>query len=139
MMMVATLLPIFFSFYLGSWCDIFGRKLLIKVYLISKVFGKTGLILCSYFMNSSKYWILLCVIPYGIAGLILIVCFSFFFLYIIFIILTIYQKACTCSCNNNPYFICTIYFLTYNFIFKFRWGRCVYFSNKCSYGRYYKT
>ena len=88
MMMVATLLPIFFSFYLGSWCDIFGRKLLIKVYLISKVFGKTGLILCSYFMNSSKYWLLLCYIPYGIAGLILIVLFVF--LDTIFIILTVY-------------------------------------------------
>jgi MFS family permease len=88
MMMVATLLPIFFSFYLGSWCDIFGRKLLIKVYLISKIFGKTGLILCSYFMNSSKYWLLLCYIPYGIAGLILIVLFVF--LDTIFIILTVY-------------------------------------------------
>ena len=63
--------------------------------------------------------------------------FASIFLDIIFIILTISHRIC--YFNNNLYFICTIYFLTYNFIFKFRWGRCVWFSNKCSYGRYYKT
>ena len=68
MMMVYTLFPIFFSFYLGSWCDIFGRKLLIKIYLMSKILAKCGVIVLAYFMNSSKYWILLCSIPYGIAG-----------------------------------------------------------------------
>ena len=53
---------------MGAWCDTFGRKLLIKIYLVSKLFTKTALILNAYFMNVSKYWIFLVFVPNGIAG-----------------------------------------------------------------------
>ena len=53
---------------MGAWCDTFGRKLLMKIYLVSKLFTKTALILNAYFMNVSKYWIFLVFVPNGIAG-----------------------------------------------------------------------
>ena len=68
LLIVATTIPIFASFYMGAWCDIFGRKLLMKIYLVSKLFTKTALILNAYFMNVSKYWIFLVFVPNGIAG-----------------------------------------------------------------------
>ena len=53
---------------MGAWCDTFGRKLLMKIYLVSKLFTKAALILNAYFMNVSKYWIFLVFVPNGIAG-----------------------------------------------------------------------
>merc|ERR1740129_1064429 len=31
--LASTIFPIFFAFYMGAWCDMFGRKLLMKIFL----------------------------------------------------------------------------------------------------------
>ena len=36
-MILGTFFPIFFSFYLGAWCDIFGRKLLFKLHAAARI------------------------------------------------------------------------------------------------------
>ena len=67
--LASTIFPIFFAFYMGAWCDMFGRKLLMKIYLLSRIITKCGHIFCAYFMYSSKWWILLTDIPSWISGM----------------------------------------------------------------------
>ena len=67
-MLVSTIFPVFFSFYLGAWCDLFGRKLLFKIYLSARCMDQIIVILCAYFVNSPKEYLLLAKIPSSLAG-----------------------------------------------------------------------
>ena len=66
--LVATIFPIFFSFYLGAWCDLFGRKLIFKLYLSAKCVEQIIVIVCAYYLESPKEWLLLAPIPTALAG-----------------------------------------------------------------------
>ena len=66
--LVATIFPIFFSFYLGAWCDLFGRKLLFKVYLTARCLDQMVVLICAIFINSPKEYLLLARIPSSLAG-----------------------------------------------------------------------
>ena len=67
-MIVGTFFPVFFSFYLGAWCDLFGRKLIFKMYLSAKCVEQIIVIVCAYFLESPKEWLLLAPIPTALAG-----------------------------------------------------------------------
>ena len=67
-MLVSTIFPVFFSLYLGAWCDLFGRKLLFKIYLSARCMDQIIVILCAYFVNSPKEYLLLAKIPSSLAG-----------------------------------------------------------------------
>ena len=62
-MLVGTIFPVFFAFYLGAWCDLFGRKLLFKIFLIARCLDQVVVILCAYFLESPKEYLLLSSIP----------------------------------------------------------------------------
>ena len=66
--LVANVLPIFFSFYLGAWCDLFGRKLLFKVYLTSRILEQLVVVGCAYFLTSPKEYLLFANLPTAFAG-----------------------------------------------------------------------
>ena len=67
-MLVGTIFPVFFAFYLGAWCDLFGRKLLFKIFLIARCLDQVVVILCAYFLESPKEYLLLSSIPTSLAG-----------------------------------------------------------------------
>ena len=67
-MLVGTIFPVFFSFYLGAWCDLFGRKLLFKIYLTARCLEQVVVILCAYFIESPKEYLLIAPIPVALAG-----------------------------------------------------------------------
>ena len=67
-MLVGTIFPVFFAFYLGAWCDLFGRKLLFKLYLTARCLDQVVVILCAYFLESKKEYLLLASIPTALAG-----------------------------------------------------------------------
>ena len=87
--MASTIFPIFFSFYMGAWCDMFGRKLLMKIYLLSRIITKCGHISCAYFMYSSKWWILVTDIPSWISGMLPI------YITILFIVIKLIFNNCS--------------------------------------------
>ena len=65
---VYTIFPAIFAFYLGAWADLFGRKILIYMGITSSII-KIGLtIICAYFMDSSKYYLLATEVPVSLTG-----------------------------------------------------------------------
>ena len=65
---MSSVFPVFFAFYLGSWCDTFGRKLCILLFLVAKVLGNVILILVAYYLESAKEWYLFALIPTAVVG-----------------------------------------------------------------------
>ena len=68
LMLVYTIIPTIFSFYLGAWCDIYGRKFLIKLFLFAEIFSRGNMIVNAYYMDLKKEFLFIGVIPYGIVG-----------------------------------------------------------------------
>jgi len=66
--MVTSIFPIFFAFYLGAWCDIFGRKLCMYLFLIAKSVGQGFLIVNAAFLSMKKEWYLLTFVPSTLIG-----------------------------------------------------------------------
>ena len=67
--MVTSFFPIFFSFYLGAWCDTFGRKLCIFLFMFTRILGQAVLILLAYNMHWAKEWFLLTLVPTTLIGI----------------------------------------------------------------------
>ena len=66
--LVGSVLPVFFAFYLGAWADLFGRKLLFKVYLAARMMEQLVVIACAYWLDSKKEYLLLASLPTAFAG-----------------------------------------------------------------------
>ena len=60
--------PAFFAFYLGAWADLFGRKLLFYIFLSGIIIRQCIVIICAYFMDSRKEFLLLAGLPSSFAG-----------------------------------------------------------------------
>ena len=67
--MVSSIFPVFFAFYLGAWCDVFGRKLCIILFLGAKVIGNVIIILVAFYIESAKEWYLFSLVPTALIGL----------------------------------------------------------------------
>ena len=67
-MIVRSIIPIFLSFFLGAWCDLFGRKPLFYLYLSARIMEQAIVVICSYFLSSPKEYLLLANLPTALAG-----------------------------------------------------------------------
>ena len=60
--------PCFMAFYLGAWMDLFGRKPIMYLFLITTAMQQAIIVVCAYFFESSKWYILLSHIPTSFGG-----------------------------------------------------------------------
>ena len=67
--LITHIFPVFFSFFLGAWADLFGRKPLFYMFLISYALEEATLILCAYFSEWPKEYLLFSYIPGAISGI----------------------------------------------------------------------
>ena len=67
--LINSVFPIFFAFYLGAWADLFGRKLLLKLFFVAYIIQASIEVLCAYFLDSKKEWLLLAGVPFTLVGM----------------------------------------------------------------------
>ena len=67
--LINSIFPIFFAFYLGAWADLFGRKLLLKLFFAAYIIQASIEVLCAYFLDSKKEWLLLASVPFTLVGM----------------------------------------------------------------------
>ncbi len=56
------------SFYLGAWADLFGRKLLFYIFLTAYILKQAIVIVCAYYFDSPKEFLLLSEVPSALSG-----------------------------------------------------------------------
>lgn len=61
-------IPCFMAFYLGAWMDLFGRKPIMYLFLITTILQQAIIVVCAYFFESSKWYLLLSYIPTSFGG-----------------------------------------------------------------------
>jgi hypothetical protein len=66
--MVSNVFPVFFAFYLGAWCDVFGRKLCIFLFFGAKIIGNVVVIVVAYYLDTAKEWYFVSLIPTALVG-----------------------------------------------------------------------
>ena len=66
--MVQKLLPFFLSFYLGAWCDMFGRKYILYYYFFNRCLSQAVAVLNAYFIEAKAEYYLLVSVPIALAG-----------------------------------------------------------------------
>ena len=54
-----SIVPTLLSFYIGAWCDIFGRKFIMYTYLLMRIVSQGNLLLNAYFMSWPKELLLI--------------------------------------------------------------------------------
>ena len=65
---ISSIFPIFFSFYLGAWADLFGRKFLFYLCLSAYFMQQCIVVVCAYFFDSKKEYLLLSKVPTALSG-----------------------------------------------------------------------
>eukprot|EP00095_Tigriopus_kingsejongensis_P002938 maker-scaffold517_size150149-snap-gene-0.20 protein:Tk02938 transcript:maker-scaffold517_size150149-snap-gene-0.20-mRNA-1 annotation:"adenylate cyclase " len=63
-----SIFPLFFAFYVGSWCDVFGRRLIMYLFLGAQLVSQALLILNTVFMSWPKEILLAGPLITGIVG-----------------------------------------------------------------------
>ena len=66
--LLESIFPAFFAFYMGAWCDMFGRKLILYLYFTCTILKQICVIICAYFLESPKEYLLFAGIPESLAG-----------------------------------------------------------------------
>jgi len=66
--LITGVLPVFSSLFMGAWADIFGRKLIFYIYLSAYVLQQGIVIICAYYFESPKEYVLLSTVPSALAG-----------------------------------------------------------------------
>ena len=66
--LITSIFPVFFSFYLGAWADMFGRKFLFYIFLTAFASEQAIILGCAYFFDSPKEYMLLAYIPTALSG-----------------------------------------------------------------------
>ena len=67
--LIISIFPIFFAFYLGAWADLFGRKLLMILFFTAYIIQAIIELVCAYFEDSKKEFMLLAGVPFTLVGL----------------------------------------------------------------------
>ena len=65
---VTSIVPFFMAFYLGAWADMFGRKPIFYMFLTSYAVEQAVVLVCAYYFDSPKEWLLLSYVPKNLAG-----------------------------------------------------------------------
>ena len=60
--------PLFLSFYMGAWADIFGRKAVLYIWCVSAMLGQVGILLTAIFMEWPKEIYLIAELPKAVIG-----------------------------------------------------------------------
>lgn len=66
--MVISIFPVFFAFYIGAWCDLFGRKPLLYMYWVAKMVSQVLVLVCAIFLKSEKEYYLIALAPTALVG-----------------------------------------------------------------------
>ena len=66
--LINSIFPIFFAFYLGAWADLFGRKLLLNLFFVAYIIQAIIEVVCAYYIDSKKEWLLLAGVPFTLVG-----------------------------------------------------------------------
>ena len=66
--LLESIFPAFFAFYMGAWCDMFGRKLILYMYFTCTILKQICVIICAYYLESPKEYLLFAGIPESVAG-----------------------------------------------------------------------
>jgi len=66
--LMTSIFPIFLSFYLGAWADLFGRKPLFYLVLGAYFLSQCVTTVCAYFIDSKKEYLLLAHVPTALSG-----------------------------------------------------------------------
>ena len=66
--LVTSIVPTLMAFYLGAWADMFGRKPIFYLFLGSYALEQAVVLVCAYYLESPKEWLLLSYIPKNLAG-----------------------------------------------------------------------
>ena len=67
-LIVNSAVPIFMSFYVGSWCDVIGRKFVIYICMVAKLFSIGFQLLCTIYMDWPKEWLLVATLLNSLGG-----------------------------------------------------------------------
>ena len=54
--LMTSIFPIFLSFYLGAWADLFGRKPLFYLVLAAYFLSQCVTTVCAYFIGKTNFW-----------------------------------------------------------------------------------
>ena len=63
-----SLLPTVTAFYIGSWCDVIGRKTVMYLYLISNVISQAIVVVNAYFIDWPKEALLAATLVQALCG-----------------------------------------------------------------------
>ena len=67
--LIQSILPLFFAFYIGAWCDLFGRKLIVYMYWAAKVISQVIVILNTVYLEEwKKEWFYFAYVPVALVG-----------------------------------------------------------------------
>ena len=66
--LITSIFPVFFSFYLGAWADIFGRKFLFYIFLTAYASDQAITLVCAYYFDSPKEYMLFASVPTALSG-----------------------------------------------------------------------
>ena len=66
--LISSIFPICFAFYLGAWADLFGRKLLLCLFFVVYVLQSIIELICAYFEDSKKEYLLISGVPFTLVG-----------------------------------------------------------------------
>ena len=66
--LVTSIVPFIMAFYLGAWADMFGRKPIFYLFLTTYALEQAVVMICAYYFDSPKEWLLLSYIPKNLAG-----------------------------------------------------------------------
>ena len=67
-LIISNVIPALMQFYAGAWADLFGRKIMMFVYLASMVMGGVIALFSEIFVTAPKEWTLLISIPTSLVG-----------------------------------------------------------------------
>ena len=68
LLLVNSVFPIVFSSYAGAWGDRLGRKVHIYIFMVARVLSQAVLVVCAYYLNSQKEYLLFVGLPIALAG-----------------------------------------------------------------------
>ena len=67
--LIEAILPMFFAFYLGAWCDLFGRRVIVYMFWTAKILSQVVVILNAVYLEEwKKEWFYLAYIPVALVG-----------------------------------------------------------------------
>ena len=65
---VDSIFPLFLSFYMGAWADLFGRRNILYISVMGQLIGQIGIMFTAIFMDWPKEIYLIAFLPKAVFG-----------------------------------------------------------------------